>query len=99
MCMPHVHVHVHVSQMAGNLWHPLAFLRKTVDHLMHAYPYWNRSAGTDHVFFLTTDRGGCWKPWATQHSIIISYLGFRASEVRRHMSWQCVPHTLTFGDP
>jgi len=48
--------------------------------LRHAYPYWNRSAGTDHIFFLTTDRGGCWKPWALQHSMIISYLGFRASE-------------------
>ena len=73
-------VPVMVMQMAGNLWHPYEFLRKTVHHLQHAYPFWNRSAGTDHIFFLTTDRGGCWKPWALQHSLIISYLGFRASE-------------------
>ena len=73
-------VPVMVMQMAGNLWHPYEFLKQTVHHLSHAYPYWNRSAGTDHVFFLTTDRGGCWKPWALQHSIIITYLGFRASE-------------------
>jgi hypothetical protein len=66
--------------MAGNLWHPLDFLRRTVAHLSTAYPYWNRSAGTDHVFFLTTDRSGCWKPWALQHSIIVGYLGFRACE-------------------
>jgi hypothetical protein len=73
-------VPVMVMQMAGNLWHPYEFLRRTVHYLTHAHPYWNRSAGTDHVFFLTTDRGGCWKPWALQHSIIVSYLGFRASE-------------------
>ena len=45
-----------------------------------AHPFWNRSGGTDHVFFLTTDRGGCWKPWVLQHSIIISYFGFTAPE-------------------
>ena len=67
--------------MAGNLWHPYDFLRETVQLLTHEYPYWNRSAGTDHYFFLTTDRGGCWKPWALKQSIVISYLGFRASEV------------------
>jgi len=66
--------------MAGNLWHPYDFLTKTVHHLAHAYPYWNRSSGVDHIFFLTTDRGGCWRPWALQHSLIVSYLGFRASE-------------------
>jgi len=69
-----------VMQMAGNLWHPYKFLTETVDYLKHAHPYWNRSEGRDHVFFLTTDRGGCWKSWATQNSIIISYLGFPASE-------------------
>ena len=56
------------------------FLRTTVKKLSWEYPFWNRTGGTDHVFFLTTDRGGCWKPWALQDSLIISYLGFRASE-------------------
>jgi len=51
-----------------------------VHHLSHAYPYWNRTGGADHIFFLTTDRSGCWKPFAVQASIIIGYLGFRASE-------------------
>ena len=73
-------VPVMVMQMAGNLWHPLEFLRTTVKKLSWEYPFWNRTGGTDHVFFLTTDRGGCWKPWALQDSLIISYLGFRASE-------------------
>ncbi|KAL1511199.1 hypothetical protein AB1Y20_006014 [Prymnesium parvum] len=73
-------VPVMAMQMAGNLWHPYEFLKETVELLRHNYPYWNRSAGTDHIFFLTTDRGGCWKPWALQHSLIVSYLGFPASE-------------------
>ena len=73
-------VPVMVMQMAGNLWHPYDFLTKTAHYLAHAHPYWNRTGGTDHVFFLTTDRGGCWRPWALEHSLIISYLGFRASE-------------------
>lgn len=73
-------VPVMAMQMSGNLWHPYEFLKQTVTHLSHAYPYWNRSAGTDHVFFLTTDRAGCWKPWELQNSMIITYLGFRAPE-------------------
>lgn len=73
-------VPVMVMQMAGNLWHPYEFLGKTVELLRHSYPYWNRSAGTDHIFFLTTDRAGCWKPWALQHSLIVTYLGFPAAE-------------------
>ena len=36
------------------------------NYLRGAYPYWNRSSGTDHVFFLTTDRSGCWKPKALE---------------------------------
>ena len=73
-------VPVMVMQMAGDLWHPYKFLERIVAHVSLAYPFWNRSAGTDHVFFLTTDRGGCWKPWALQHSIIVSYFGFTAPE-------------------
>jgi len=73
-------VPVMVMQMAGNLWHPYKFLTQTVDYLRFTYPYWNRSKGTDHIFFLTTDRSGCWKPWELQHSLIVTYLGFPASE-------------------
>ncbi len=73
-------VPVMVMQMAGNLWHPYEFLASVVRHVRTAYPYWNRTNGTDHVFFLTTDRAGCWKPWELEHSIIITYLGFPAPE-------------------
>jgi hypothetical protein len=73
-------VPVATMQMAGNLWHPYDFLASTVHRLQHEYPYWNRSGGRDHVFFLTTDRGSCWKPWALQPAMVVSYLGFPASE-------------------
>jgi hypothetical protein len=64
----------------SNLWHPYKYLEEVKDHLVHAYPYWNRSQGADHVFFLTTDRAGCWKPFAIKESIIITTLGFPAAE-------------------
>jgi len=67
-------------QMAGNLWHPYEFLADVTRHLREQYPYWNRTRGEDHVFFLTTDRAGCWKPYEIQHSLIITYLGFPAAE-------------------
>ena len=73
-------VPVMVMQMVSNLWHPYTYLEEVRDHLMHAYPYWNRSQGADHVFFLTTDRAGCWKPFAIKNSIIITTLGFPAAE-------------------
>ena len=73
-------VPVMVMQMAGNLWHPYKYLAEIKEHLVHAYPYWNRSNGADHVFFLTTDRAGCWKPFAIQNAIVVTYLGFPAAE-------------------
>ena len=75
-------VPVMVMQMVSNLWHPYKYLEEVKEHLVHAYPYWNRSQGRDHVFFLTTDRAGCWKPFAIKESIIITTLGFPAAEVR-----------------
>ena len=73
-------VPVMVMQMVSNLWHPYTYLEEVRDHLRSAYPYWNRSQGADHVFFLTTDRAGCWKPHAIKESIILTTLGFPAPE-------------------
>ncbi|EOD41429.1 hypothetical protein EMIHUDRAFT_462116 [Emiliania huxleyi CCMP1516] len=66
-------------QMAGNLWHPYEFLAQTARHLASEYPFWRRSGGRatspsshadrDHIFFLTTDRAGCWKPFELNQSI------------------------------
>ena len=72
-------VPVMVMQMVSNLWHPYKYLEEVRDHLRDSYPYWNRSRGADHVFFLTTDRAGCWKPFAIKESIIITTLGAAAA--------------------
>ena len=35
----------------------VAFLRALMDHVVHAAPYFNRSAGADHVMVMTNDKG------------------------------------------
>ena len=42
-----------LTQKAGNLWPPQAYLASVVESLRLRYPFWNRSAGSDHVFFTT----------------------------------------------
>ena len=37
-------------------------MRAAVAHVSHAYPYWNASGGTDHVFFIFGERQTCLVP-------------------------------------
>jgi len=69
-----------VPASATNMEAMDGYLRHALQYIKEAHPWWARSNGADHVFFLTTDRAGCWKPWALQHSLIVTYLGFAASE-------------------
>lgn len=39
----------------GNLFHPYTFLDNIISYIRAAHPYWDRSNGTDHIFFLTGD--------------------------------------------
>ncbi|PSC75169.1 exostosin-like glycosyltransferase [Micractinium conductrix] len=34
-------------------------MRLVIDHIRHEYPYWNRTGGRDHFFWLPADRGAC----------------------------------------
>eukprot|EP00966_Prymnesium_polylepis_P108934 2521094-Prymnesium_polylepis.1 len=65
--------------MKSSLWEPQRFLDGVVSHLRHHHPYWNRSAGRDHVFFTTQDLGGCWIAPSMRNSIIVSHFGFTES--------------------
>ncbi len=37
-------------------------LERTIAYISSAHPFWNRTQGADHVFFLSLDRGACHLP-------------------------------------
>lgn len=39
------------------------------------YPYWERSGGRDHIFWTTSDKGGCGLGHAASNAIIVSHWG------------------------
>ncbi len=44
--------------------------------LAQAHPYWNRSAGADHVWLFSHDEGACWAPTeVATNSIILTHWG------------------------
>ena len=43
--------------------------------LQHQYPFWNRTAGRDHIWLVSHDEGSCWVPVELRRSIILSHWG------------------------
>lgn len=56
-----------------------AQLELLVQHLRSKHPYWNRSEGRDHVFFLTGDQGACGLGPTGSHPIFITAWGLLGS--------------------
>lgn len=58
---------------------PVSAMRLFADALQHvrtALPYWNRSAGEDHLFLFAHDEGGCWAPKEiAERATILSHWG------------------------
>jgi hypothetical protein len=72
-------VPVLLSQLFGNLQEPQSYLEAVIRSVRSTFPFWNRSAGADHVFFTTQDLGGCFVSPSMHNSIIVSQFGFVAS--------------------
>jgi hypothetical protein len=58
------------------------YLIETRNYIMHAFPYWNRTSGRDHLWVLTDDHGACDEFGAgtrvkeIAHSIFLTHFGY-----------------------
>ncbi|EFN51266.1 hypothetical protein CHLNCDRAFT_141180 [Chlorella variabilis] len=51
------------------------------DHIASHYPYWNRSQGRDHIFWLTNDRGACALTGRTEAAIKLTHFGLNTINI------------------
>ncbi|KAL4449410.1 hypothetical protein ABPG77_007054 [Micractinium sp. CCAP 211/92] len=82
---------------SGNLGLANEHLSAVIDHIKHAYPYWNRTGGRDHFFWMTNDRGACYLSGEALDAVKIVHFGSSATPDNHgtlppwgHRSYGCV---------
>eukprot|EP00232_Nephroselmis_pyriformis_P028255 CAMPEP_0182860906 /NCGR_PEP_ID=MMETSP0034_2-20130328/5195_1 /TAXON_ID=156128 /ORGANISM="Nephroselmis pyriformis, Strain CCMP717" /LENGTH=754 /DNA_ID=CAMNT_0024992777 /DNA_START=116 /DNA_END=2376 /DNA_ORIENTATION=+ len=60
---------------AGNSPFIQPLFERVVGYLKQAYPFWNRTGGRDHAFFLSGDYGACAAPDVATNAILIGHWG------------------------
>ncbi|KAH6772808.1 exostosin family protein [Perilla frutescens var. hirtella] len=53
----------------------LEFYKKAYEHIMLQYPYWNRTAGKDHIWIFSWDEGACYAPKEIWNSMMLVHWG------------------------
>jgi hypothetical protein len=43
----------------GNVRDPVPHLKRVVEHISTAFPFWNRTLGKDHFWWMAGDHGAC----------------------------------------
>ena len=59
---------------------PRSLLRLLQHWVRSSFPYWDRSGGRDHVFFLSSDSGGCAQGGEGERPILLSHWGLLGSK-------------------
>ncbi|KAL4434418.1 hypothetical protein ABPG75_000859 [Micractinium tetrahymenae] len=55
-------------------------LNAVIHHVKHAYPWWNRTDGLDHFFWVPKDRGACDLTGDALNAIKVTHFGLMATE-------------------
>lgn len=53
----------------------LDMYRRAYYHISQTYPYWNRTAGRDHIWFFSWDEGACYAPKEIWNSMMVVHWG------------------------
>ncbi|KAG2494879.1 hypothetical protein HYH03_007118 [Edaphochlamys debaryana] len=68
----------------GNVRDPAPQAKWVIKHIQENYPFWNRSGGRDHFYFMTGDRGTCHASrWLQDSAIKLVHFGLQ----KRDMGW------------
>ncbi|XP_074575072.1 uncharacterized protein LOC141831581 isoform X2 [Curcuma longa] len=68
--------HLRMKEQKGlRSYFALEFYKRVYDHIVEKYPYWNRSAGKDHIWFFSWDEGACYAPKEIWNSTMLVHWG------------------------
>ena len=55
---------------------------RALSYIRSTYPFWNASAGADHVWMMLHDEGPCFCPAQIRASILLTHYGYYASPAK-----------------
>ncbi|KAH7353004.1 hypothetical protein KP509_19G074700 [Ceratopteris richardii] len=77
----------------------LDLFRQAYFHISQSYPFWNRTAGRDHIWFFSWDEGACYAPKEIWNSMMLVHWGNTNAKYNYSTtcyladSWNAIPIT------